>query len=258
MSNRRHIEELRDMFSRLKQEAEFLYRYGRLASLEDFFKGLSLEDKKRLIYLGLTEGDKDIQNVANYFMKKLSPTPENPKELLAQMSSDDKAELAELIEDKLTGSKYLTPIDEQRISEELRKACNQIGFLEVEEAFWILIPKDPAEDSSWIKALGGKDETSESIRLPNKVLYEPPKEEKYKLLTDMRKALWVLHVHNHPKLSGHNSICEPSGDDLGFALHWKSLRPELPNKSKFFVVQENMALEYSLPQGGTERWSEPE
>lgn len=254
MSNRRHIEELRDMLSRLKQEAAFLYRYGNLASLDDFFNNLSLDDKKRLIYLALTEGDKDIQNVANYFLKKLSPVPRNLKELLAQMSSEDKGELAELMEDKLSGPKSLTAIDEQRITAELRKACDRIGFLEVEEAFWILIPKDPAKDGFWIEAVGGKDETSVRLRFPSEVMYDPEKEEKYDLLTTMRNAMWVLHVHNHPKLPGHNSLCEPSDEDLGFALEWNSVRPELAKRLKFFVIKENMAVEYSLPQGGTRRW----
>ena len=97
MSNRHHIEELSDMLSRLKYDAEFLYRYGSLASSVDLFDSLSLDDKKRLIYLALTEGDKDVQNVAHCLMQKLSRAPQNFEELLAQISPEDRTELEEFL-----------------------------------------------------------------------------------------------------------------------------------------------------------------
>lgn len=253
-SNRHHIEELRDMLSNLKRDAEFLYRYGSPGSSVGLFQSLSLDDRKRLIYLALAEGDEDVQNVARYLMQNLSSPPRNLAELLAQMSPEDKAEFAEIREDKLLKTKSLTVIDRQRITEELRKVCGRIGFLKVEEAFWILIPKDPIGDAIWIEAVGGKDEVLSRIRLPFQVMYDPKKEEKYDLITAMRRALWILHIHNHPKLPGYISLCEPTADDQGFALQWKSIRPELPSKMKFFVVQGDSAVEYSLTQGGTRRW----
>ena len=250
MSNRRHIEELSDKLSILKHDAEFLYRYDNLASSVDFFNSLSLDDRKKLIYLALTEGDKDVQNVAHYLMQKLSLVPRNMEELLAQKTSEDRAEL----EDKSLRPESLTASDRQRITEELRRARDQIGFLEVEEAFWILIPNDPAEKALWIEAVGGKDEILSQFRMSFQVRYEPKKEEKYDLITAMRKALCILHIHNHPELSGYISLCEPSADDLGFALQWKDVRPELASKMKFFVVKADNVVEYSQPQGGTRWW----
>lgn len=135
MSNRRHIEEFRDMLSNLRRDAEFLYRYGSPGSSVDLFQSLSLDDRKRLIYLALTESDNDVQNVARYLMQNFSSAPQNPAELLAQMSPEDKAELTELREDKRLKTKTPTAIDRQRITEELRKVCDRIGFLKVEDAF---------------------------------------------------------------------------------------------------------------------------
>jgi hypothetical protein len=250
MGNRRHIEELRDELSILRHDAEFLHRYGSPASSVGLFNRLSQDDRKRLIYLALAEGDADVQSVAHYLMQKLTPAPRNKEELFAQMSSEDRTEL----EDEPLKPRSLTPIDERRIIEELRKARDQIGFLEVEEAFWILIPHDLAEEAAWIEAVGGQDEISSHFRNPFLVVYDPKKEEKYALITAIRTALWILHIHNHPELPGYISLCEPSDNDQGFALQWKAVRPELASKMKFFVVQADNVVEYSLPQGGTKRW----
>lgn len=236
MTNRRHIEELWDMLSHLKQEAEFLYRYGNLASCEDFFNNLSLVDKKRLIYFALTDGNKDMQNVAHYFMKKLSPAPGNLEELLAQMSSEDKEEVAGFMKERLSGPKALTGIDRQRITEELQKACDQLGTLEVEEAFWVLIPNEPEKEAIWIEAIGGKDKDLSRLRFSFTVIYDPEKEERYELITSMRKACWILHLHNHPAFPGYLKPYEPSSDDKGFAAQWQMYRPELAKKMMFFVI----------------------
>jgi len=254
MSDRHYIEELRDMLSRLKHDSEFLYQYGSPGSSVDFFNSLSLDDRKRLIYLALTEGDKDVQNVAHYLMQKLSPVPRNLKELFAQLTPEDKTEFEKLMEDKQLRPKLLTIIDQQKITEELQKICNQIGFLEVEEAFWILIPNDPGEETLWIEAVGGKEDGLNRVRLPSQVMYDPTKEEKHDLITAMRGALWVLHVHNHPELAGYINSCEPSRNDLIFALEWKSVRPEIKGKMKFFVVKGKSVVEYSLPLGEKKQW----
>lgn len=81
-------------------------------------------------------------------------------------------------------------------------------------------------------------------RLSFEVMYDPKKEEKYDLIIAMRRALWILHIHNHPELPDYISLCGPTAADQDFALQWKSIRPELASKMKFFVVQGDSAVEY--------------
>ena len=250
MSDQRHIEELRDKLSILKHDAEYLYRYGSPANSIELFNKLSLDDRKILIYLALSEEDKDVQNVSHYLMQQLSPAPRNRKELLTQMSP----EIRVALEDKPSTPKSLAAIDEQRIIEELRKGCDRIGHFKIEEAFWILIPNDPAEEAVWIKAVGGKDEILSRVRMPSQVIYYPQERRKLELITAMRGALWILHIHNHPELPGYISLCEPSDNDRSFALQWKSVRSWTEGKMKFFVVQGASVIEYSLPQGRTKKW----
>lgn len=94
-----------------------------------------MDDRKRLICLALAEGDKDVQNVAHYLMQRLSPAPRDLEELLTQMSPEDTAELAGLVEDEVSRQKTLTAIEQSRITRELQKACAQLGSLKAEEAF---------------------------------------------------------------------------------------------------------------------------
>lgn len=253
MGERYSVKDLRDMLNRLKRESEFLYQYGDLSSFNDLFNKLSLDDQKRLIYLALTKGDKDVKNVARYLMKKLNPAPKNFKELLTQISPEDITELeSPPMEDEqleLTENEPLTTAAQQRIDEELQKACNKIGFLEVEEAYWILIPSDPAEETIWIEAVGGENKELSRVRIPTLVMYEPTKPEKHNLLIAMRRASCIIHVHNHPELPDtlyrqYSKSCQPSRADRNFALQWKSDNPEIRSKMKFFVVQGKSFVEY--------------
>ena len=94
------------------------------------------------------------------------------------------------------------------------------------------------------------------LRLPFQVTYNPKGSERDDLLAAMRRANWVLHVHNHPSTQSkiYISLCEPSRNDISFATHWKCVDPQLGNKMKFFVIQEETALEYALPSRLGERW----
>ncbi len=250
MTNKHHIEELRDMLSYFKSDAESLYRKGQPGVSINLFRKLTGVDQKKLLCLALIIGDNDIENVAKYLMQKFDLTSRSIEELLAQMPAEDKAEIEEIhiqaLRTKLPNGpsalSRLPRIQQKRIVQEICKACREIGALYYEEAFWILVPKDLADDALWIKASEGQDE----LRSPISVRYDPKSDEKYNLISKMRRALWILHVHNHPVLLDEISQCEASADDCGFALEWKSAIPELSYKMKFFVVQQDNFVEYSL------------
>lgn len=95
MSDRHHIDELREMLSHLKQDAEFLYRYGNPADSANLFNSLSTNDQKRLVYLALAEGDEDMKNVARYLMQKFNVEAPTMEELLRQMEPEDSTEIAD-------------------------------------------------------------------------------------------------------------------------------------------------------------------
>jgi hypothetical protein len=237
---KRNTEELRDILVSLKHDAEYLYQYGDLGYSKDVFHGLSVNDQRILIYLALTEGDKDIQNVAQELMQRFWKKSLSPTELLATIPPEDKAEFMK----ESCISKSSEETIAQRIDTELHKACERIGHLETEEAFWILIPDAPAAEAVWVEAVGTEGKISSSVRFHNQVIYEPDKEEKYELLSLMRKARHILHVHNHPETPGYITYCKPSDNDRSFALYWKSVRPELASKMRFFIVKGHSFVEY--------------
>jgi hypothetical protein len=90
---RNSIEELRDMLGCLKNDAEWLYRYGDPSGSISLFKQLTMADQKRLLCLALIEGDKDTKNVARYLMQRLDPAPSSLEKLLNQMSQEDQIEV---------------------------------------------------------------------------------------------------------------------------------------------------------------------
>ena len=173
MKDRLHIDEIRDLVRHLKKGAESLYRYGDPGRAVTIFDNLGINDKKRLIYWALKEGDNDIKNVAKYLMRKLRPTPEDQEHLLTQMDPNDRAEIEQIESIKEEKPPTLSVNDCERIHEVLKKACSKIGFIEQEEAFWILIPENPLEKTLWIQARGKRGEVSSLIRLPSQVDYEP-------------------------------------------------------------------------------------
>jgi hypothetical protein len=256
MANRYHIEKMRDMLTSLEYEAQFLYQYGNLSSSLDLFDQLSDCDKKRLIALALTEGNSDVQNVARCLLAKLNPRPANLNALLSQMSPEDRAE-AETYGVQTSSQNerpQLTPALCSRILEELQAGCSEIGSQELEQAYWILIPAELEDDATWIEAMGGEDDFYSHYGSPYEVGYNLGQDKKYELLTDMREASWILHIHNHPVLPWLRGICLPSDQDRNAAMYWKSLWPELAGKMMFFVIQANMAVEYSAEPGWVRRW----
>lgn len=258
MTDRCHIEKLRDMLNTLEYDAQFLYQYGDLSSSWDVFESLSNDDQKRLIALALIEGNSDVQNVARFLMGRLmKPPPSNLDNLLLQMNPEDRKEV-ETIRSQILGGQtqaFLTMIDQRRIVEELHTACDLIGMGDIEEAYWVLIPREVNNKATWIKAMGGaRNEFYSRFGSSFQVGYAPDQEELYELITAMQKASWVLHVHNHPTSPVMGGTVLPSEKDMAFASHWKSLRPELVEKMMFFVIQSNMAMEYSYRGGGIRQW----
>lgn len=245
MKDRLHIDELRDLVGHLKKGAESLYRYGDAGSSKTLFNNLSNDDQKRLLYWALIEGDKDIKNIAKYFMQQLNPAPKDVKELLAQMKPSDRDEIETISSqvDKCQVDTELLEVAKQKVIEILNEACEKIGSIEIEKAFWVLIPSDVSKNAVWLQARGiAGANISSYIGWPDKVCYDPEKEEQYKLLSMMREASLVLHIHNHPTTP--NTIYGASPSDRSFAKHWKYLRKELTSKMLFFIIQRRTAFEY--------------
>ena len=253
MGNRISTDELRDKICYLKNGAESLYRYGDPGSSKTLFSSLSNNDQKRFLYWALIESDTDIKNIAKYFMQQLNPAPKDVKELLAQMNPNDRDEI-ETISSQINNCQADTELieaDKQKIMEILSEACNKIGSLENEEAFWVLVPSDPSKSTVWLLARGISGHISSYIAWSDHVCYDPEKEEQYELLSKMRESSFVLHIHNHP--STPNIVYGASPSDHSFAQHWKSLRKELTAKMKFFIIQQNTAFEYR-EKGNNVQW----
>ena len=134
----------------------------------------------------------------------------------------------------------------QKIIEELKKACEQIGFIDVEESFWIVIPKNPEEEAVWLDAVesGRDNEFLSSVRLPGTATCRPSEEKIKELVTIFNQALRVLHIHNHPFNEGETDSGRPSEADIYAAAYWKSITTGLANKMKFFIIQGNKVVEY--------------
>lgn len=255
MKDRLHIDELRDLVGHLKKGAESLYRYGDAGSSKTLFNNLSDNDQKRLLYFALKEDDSDINNVAKHFMQQLNPTPKDFKDLLTQMNPTDKAEIEKIESEIKKEIPELSNIDRQRISDILSEACDTIGFLGHEEAYWILISSETPTKVTWIRASGKGKNDFTHIRLPDRVQYDPDKKELYELLNAMRESSWVLHIHNHPQIPDITKTLYygASLEDSSHASYWKHLRPELTTKMKFFVIQQNTAFEYR-EEGDNIQW----
>jgi hypothetical protein len=250
MEEKKHVEELVDFLQKMKKDADFMYQYGHLTVSSDFFKELSPGDKKRLIYLALSTGNRDVKNVAMRLMPMYDDSLEKVRMLLSELPEEDRDELIEIT--KTMQVDELTKDDRNAIAGELELACGRIGNLDVEEAYWILMHE--GEESEWVSAMDDGEDIPYAIRTPNQVIYSPKDEDVYDLTAAMRRAKWVLHVHNHPDRPGYIVLCAPSCNDLSFAAQWKSKRPALENKMKFFVIKGREAVEYSLPEDETIEW----
>lgn len=254
MDNRSSADELRDKICLLKKGAESLYRYGDPGSSKTFFNNLSNDDQKRFLYWALIEGDRDVKIIAKYFMEQLNPAPKDVAELLAQMKRSDRDEIQKISSqfDKFKVNTELSEVEKQKVIEILTEACAKIGFIEVENAFWVLIPSDFSKNAVWLQARGiAGTNVSSYIGWPEKVCYDPEKEEQYKLLSMMREASLILHIHNHPTTP--NTVYGASLSDCSFAKHWKYIRKELTSKIHFFIIQQRTAFEYR-EEGDDVQW----
>ena len=192
----------------------------------------------------LIEGNNDIKNIAKYFIKQIDPSLNDASDLLKHLSFKDREEI-EFVVSQITNTEIDNEISgelKQEITRILYEACKKLGFLNNEEAFWVLIPYDPSKSNIWLQARGKIGHISAQITWPDHVCYEPELEEQYKLLNMMRESLFVIHIHNHPTVP--NLLYGASPNDRSFAKYWKNLRKELFFKMKFFIVQQDSAFEY--------------
>lgn len=238
---RRNIEELYDIINCLEREASSLYQYGESMYANELYNSLSQSDQRRLIALSLSIGSRAICDVIN----KLYPKSQDVKEILFRMDLQDKTEIEEIITQfKNRCSNEIKYCIKEKINQELQKAFEIMNTLPIEEAFWIFIYEDLVKDSVWIEAASNMGEAYLSrVRFHAMVIYDPKKNDKYNLVSAIRKADYVIHIHNHPKLP--NSVFGASSNDIGFAGYWKSYRPELGYKMKFYIIQDDKIFAYA-------------
>lgn len=232
-----HVEELYDLVVSLGQAADSLYQYGDSNNCRTLLDSLSKTDQNRFITLTMCLGDKRVHDVINNIYGGVKDI----EVLLSQLEPQDRDEIEEI---SLQFKNRFSSIDLfNEIQQELQKAIQMLEGLTVEEAFWVLLHSGQLKAADWIEAIGKEDDPKSQIRLPGMVIYDPQKEEKFNLITAMRKAQGILHIHNHPESS--NTRFGASSNDRGFAHHWKSYRPELSHKMKFFIVQRGQIIEYT-------------
>jgi len=92
------IEELREMLLILEKDAASLYRYGELSIADLRFKNLSNTDQIKLLYLALTEGNKDVIAVARELRRLYKIAYSTADELVGSLPNEDKNEV-KFIED---------------------------------------------------------------------------------------------------------------------------------------------------------------
>ena len=248
MSNRISIDEIREDISVLEHDAEALYRYNTPVESEKLLNRISLRDKKRLLYWAISEGNKDVSNVANHFIEKLNLSTNNYDKFPLQMPEEDYLYIEKIrkqIHESTTKKKILTEYEQELSIEVLSEACGKIGFLTIERAYWILFPHDYSEGPDWIECSDGDASEQSAFQ----VTYAPNKKEKVRLLELMREASWVMHLHNHPLLPSEAESLDFSKEDREFAKYWELLRPELAYKMFWGVIQKNQVhgIPFNLP-----------
>lgn len=239
LENKCHIEELYDLVMLLGRSVDSIYQYGDSQYCQQLFDSLSKADQNRLVLLAICIGDKRISDVINNIYHGVK----DKKTLLSRLEPQAQAEI-EGISVQFINKSSPIDIETDEINQELQKAVQVLEGLTVEEAFWVLIYGSPMKTARWIEAVGkGEDDVLSQIRLPSRVIYDPQKEEKFNLITTMRQAQCILHIHNHPESP--NVLFGASSNDRGFAHYWKSHRPELSHKMKFFIIQRGRIIEYT-------------
>jgi hypothetical protein len=86
--DRLKVRQLWDYIPVLKRDAEFAYRYGYPAASGKVFYALSPSDQRRLVYLGVTNGDEDVQKVGQLLMRRLEPAVVSIAELKLLLARD--------------------------------------------------------------------------------------------------------------------------------------------------------------------------
>jgi hypothetical protein len=157
------------------------------------------------------------------------------EQLLELLTPSERAEI-----DRLKQTPWLD-VEYSRIEEQLEDVLAEIGSLDFEDAYLILIPERGVTPATWIRAVGG--DGTEILRWSDQVSFQPSPHELRMLLEIMWESSCVLHVHNHP--GSDKSDLQPSDEDFGSAKWWKSLRPEFESgKMRFFIVGTSTWIEY--------------
>ncbi len=192
--------------------------------------------------MAFLHGGQNAKVVACHLLENAPGLPQHPSQLIGQLLPEDRAE----IDACFSGDTPGLSADEGRVRQEVSKAAQALVGLAVEEAFWILVPESAEAASVWIEAVGLKGEPlSLQCRLATTVLYDPDDEQKHDLISQMRKAACVIHVHNHPRYPGDTAAPTASQADMASFAYWQSLRPELKHKMRAFIVDGNRVVEYT-------------
>lgn len=248
-SRRKHVEELVDWVERLWNETfRSLYPFGQAPFCLDYFRSLGSSDRTRLLYLAVRDGDPDRRRMAEYLAAKIRLPFPDKQALLDAMRPEDRAEM-EALERSDAKVPVRAPEDEMRIMGVLRQAAARIGWEPVEHGFWILLPWEPDREPQW-RPLQGDHSAQRRIRFPDHVPVDLTCEEEWNVIFQMRKAKWVLDVHNHPDPDGTVGEPSPSEEDVGSAISWRRKRAGLVQKYLSFVLCRDRVVEYGCPGGG--------
>lgn len=247
-SKRISIEQLRSVLKKLKSEAEYLYRYGDI-TFDKQFLNMPSADQLMLLYIAITEGDRDAKTVAHELKNRANIIFSDIEELRSRLHKEDLKKLNDSQQKNPKNyEKELSKEATERIRAELSKACQKIGCLDIEDAYWVLIPEIYGREALWIEA-SGNYKGDVKFLFSDHVYYNLEGEELYWLIERMKESLYVLHLHNHPT----GNKISPSTEDRSFSEHWKDKDPLFKaGMMKFFIIQENVALEYTKLE--TQRW----
>lgn len=257
MSVRGRIEELRDELARLRSDVASLHRYGSAAGSLAFLDKLTDCDKRILLYVAVTEGDADVVAVAEYLMKSRFADVQSFDELIQDLPSDilkvlspKRAPRVRSAASMRAGAKLVPEL----AREALARACEQMGALDFEDAYWIVLRSRGTDQTQWIQAIDMGDSAISDVRFSSQTVFDPDYHELHELLAEMREADLVLHVHNHPGLHDDEERCRASQQDLEFAAFWVERARDVGATLKFFVIADHCAIEYTARDSMARRW----
>ena len=212
------IDHLKVLAKRLKTEAEYLYRYGDITFDKQFLK-MHPADRLILLYIALSEGDRDIKAVADKLRLYVNVKFSDIEELQSLISDDD---LKRLSVTRNQGEDKIKPDtnDTERIMKELRKACKVMGYLEVEDAYWVIISPDCEKEATWVEA-SAYHKGNMKLLFSDHVYFNIDEAEQYRLIERMKEGAYILHLHNHP--AGNSILPSVNGQyKIGINGHEKS------------------------------------